>query len=87
MNVVVRKGQTVEWKRQGRSSSSRSVRRPCDRNAFPGLGGQFKESYGGNRRISFTGTVSESDDLDVVYKYNVEVAGKVTLDPAIIIDK
>jgi hypothetical protein len=45
-----------------------------------------KESSGGNPNF-VTGKVSESADLDVVYKYNLEVADHDALDRAIIMDE
>ena len=81
MNVVVRKGQKVDWKRHGNGAPF--TIRFVGQAPFPGWGGLSKTSTDG----TVTGTVGESDDLDVVYKYNVEVDGKVPLDPKIIIDK
>jgi hypothetical protein len=84
MTVVVRKGQTVEWKRHG--DSTPFTIRFRDRTPFPGWGGLSKTSTGVLPN-TVTGIVGESDDLDVFYKYDVEVVGQDPLDPAIIIDK
>jgi hypothetical protein len=86
MHVVVRKGQVVEWKRKGEQKFTIRFVNPATGTPFSDWAGQFKESSGGNQNV-VTGIVSESEDLDVVYKYNVEVVGQDTLDPAIIIDK
>ena len=87
MQVVVRQGQVVEWKRKGEQKFTIRFVDPATGTPFSDWHQQqFMESSGGNPNV-VTGTVSESEDLDVVYKYNVEVSGQVTLDPAIIIDK
>jgi hypothetical protein len=86
MQVVVRKGQAVEWKRKDEQKFTIRFVNPATATPFSDWTAQFKESSGGNQNV-VEGTVSQSEDLDVVYKYNVEVAGQVPLDPAIIIDK
>lgn len=84
MNVVVRRGQTVEWRRHG--DSTQFTIRFRDQKPFPGWAELSKTSTGGSSN-TVSGVVGDSDDLDVYYKYDIEVAGKETLDPAIIIDK
>jgi hypothetical protein len=87
MQVVVRKGQAVEWKRHG-DTTLFTIRfdDPAIGTPFSDWAGLSRTSTGGPQNI-VAGTVSESDNLDVVYKYNIEAVGQVTLDPAIIIDK
>jgi hypothetical protein len=86
MHVVVRKGQTVQWKgKDGHIFTIRFVN-PATGTPFSDWTTQSKESPGDNPNV-VTGTVSNADDTDVVYKYNVEVVGHDALDPAIIMDK
>jgi hypothetical protein len=89
MQVVVRKRQEIQWKRQQGNDDTPFTIEFDDPEAgtpFSNWDGLLSKTSGGPQNI-VTGIVSESDDLDVVYKYSVKVTGKKTLDPMIIMDK